>query len=229
MKKTDYIRAFLQINGLFWLVKLPLAIVGLFVVPVGLLFVQKGRPNKFGETSQCHKGKYIEKGASGHWDYWSLPGWLWLWSNDEDGLLGEPSGKHSARVGGKERSFWGMYQWAAIRNPVNNLRYTRLMSCRVEDCDIEWKGVGDSYNAEGALLLNDNDPLLEGWYFVRATHRETGRKYYNYRRVKRLKSGKILHIRCGFKVKPVHVGAVFDEDDKDKGFTYRITPWAEAN
>ena len=227
--KLDYLKAAWQVFYLL-IIELIGGFIGLFVVPIAILFRTKGVPSKFGELTQEHSEHYKSEGSSGMWEFENAPRWLWYWGNDEDGYLGEPSGKHSARNEGKERSFAAMYDWAALRNFFNNAkRYTSLMGCLVEHVDIEWIGEGVHKNSKGHVLLEDDAPLKEGWYFVKGTHRQTGRVYYNYRLVKRRKNGKIMHIRGGFKIKPSHIGQVMDADDKHKGFTARITLWANAN
>ena len=225
MNKLDYICAPIQFVGLFLLTLIGM-VAGLFLVPVGILFMQKDNTNKFGERTFRHSQKYREQGSSGYWEYWEFPKILWPWSNDEDGALGEPSGKHSARVGGKERSFGAIYQWMALRNPFNNTkRYTALFACKPEECKIEW--IGDGNKVSGRVELDDGEPLKEGWYFLKAY--KSWWPYYSFRLVKRRKNGKIIHIRLGYKVKPRHIGKTFDADDKTKGFTFRITFWANEN
>lgn len=48
-----------------------------------------------------------------HYAEW--PKWAWLWFNDEDGF-------------GPKRGFWNEFNWLAIRNSCNNLRYVRGVS-----------------------------------------------------------------------------------------------------
>jgi len=221
----DYLKAGWQFFSRFFLVKLPCTLLGLVMVPLGYFFIQKGKPNRYGELTQEHSDKYKLLGSSGQWDFWNMPRFLWIWGNDEDGLLGEPSGKHSARVRGKERSFWGIYQWAALRNPANNLRYSEILSCYVDRCDLVWSGASDllpEAKFPVRIALNDNNPVKPGWYFVKATDRTNSKVYYCYRLVKPLKSGRVLHIRLGFKIKPKHAFETQDIDDANKGFTVRI-------
>ena len=165
-------------------------------------------------VKQTHSSKYIAEGSSGEWDYAnSNVKWLQGWNNLEDGLNGEPSGKHSARCKGKERSWWNRLMWT-FRNPYNWAKRTNpLYFCPVNDCDITYWG-SDS--------ITDKAPVVEGWYFVRAVHRTTGRVYYGYRAVKLNADGTVHQTTFGFKIKPEHANNVQDADDLDKAFTFRI-------
>jgi len=217
--------------------------VGFFVCPIAIiwlktkhqLFHMKPKPNRFGEKVQTHTNHYMTEGSHGLWEYWDVSSFMWPfnklfwpWGNPEDGYLGEPSGKHSARWDGKERSFRAMFAWSAIRNAFNNVK-REYLGCPIEDCEIEWWGDGKHTNHANHVLLNDNHPVRPGWYFVKATHKETGKVYYGYRSVEELKNGKIKHVRYGFKIKPKHEGQTMDPDDKLKGFTMRWTRWANPN
>jgi len=210
--------------------------------PLMILTAKYGK-NEFGEDTVKHSQKYIDLGSSGVWRYLynDLPILKW-WSNKEDGLLGEPSGKHSARVKGKEETFWNKYMWT-IRNPFNYLkRSTRFFACFVNDCVIEYWGDKE---------VSDKTEGGDGSYLIKATDKNTGKVYYGYRKLvhydtfgwyMKLKDlfnrvsflqkyapmldNKIYHATFGFKVKPTHADEVQDEDDLDKAFTFRIQLWA---
>jgi len=161
-----------------------------------------------------HDPDYMQAGASGTWEYWNSDiSWVKPWNNYEDGTLGEPSGKNSARCGGNERSFWSQYKWTC-RNAFNwGKRTDPRYHCVVDNCDIEYWG---------AFELSDKVVDKQGWYFVVATDRATRRKYYSYRRVKVVGATKVRHTLFGFKIKPSHALEVQDADDKDKAFTIRF-------
>lgn len=180
----------------------------------------KRMKNAFGEQAQEHEEKYLELGSSGYWEYWASPlPFVRLWSNYEDGDLGEPSGKQSVRCNGKERAFWNRYKWNAFRNPFNmGKRTIQFFHCLVNDCDIEYWG---------DEKVSDKHPDLFGWQFVKATHKKTKKSYYGYYSVKDLEREKIRVLRFGFKVKPSHIGVIQDADDKDKAFTFRCQLSAE--
>lgn len=164
--------------------------------------------------SSTHSLKYKEQGSSGEWEYWnsSFPLLKW-WNNYEDGTLGEPSGKHSARVKGDERSFWSQYSWTC-RNPFNyGKRSIPLFFCPVNDCIIEYWG---------EFELSDKEVNAGGWQFCKATNTVTGRTYYWWRWVIPVDSEKVRVAAAGFKIKPSHALLLQDEDDKDKAFTLRF-------
>lgn len=201
-----------------WLmVMVPLALgVLLTYFPMGMLVALTARPsvNHLHERSARHTGKYIAEGSSGFWEYWASP-WRLLdsWNNYEDGTLGEPSGKHSARVGGKERTWLNQYLWTC-RNSFNKAKRTsRFFACFVNDCDIEYWG---------DYALTDKAPVQEGWHFVRATDRTTGRVYYGFRRVRLNDDGTVYNAVFGYKLRPSHAKEIQDADDLDKAFTMRI-------
>lgn len=164
--------------------------------------------------TSTHKAQYITAGSSGAWEYWNSPyAILRWWNNYEDGTLGEPSGKHSARVGGGERSVWNQYMWT-IRNPFNWAKRTLpLFHCPVDDCDIEYWG---------DFKLTDKVSDGAGWHFIKARHRVSGRVYYYYRSVKPAGVGYVRQAAIGFKLKPEHALHLQDADDKDKAFTVRL-------
>ena len=214
-----------------------------FILGPFVILTARNTTNVFGESEQDHDQKYIDQGSSGKWRYAATKvKILEWWNNLEDGLNGEPSGKHSARVKGKEESFFARYQWL-IRNPVNQLkRLSRFFACYVEDCDIIYYGSG---------YVTDKAPIVEGAYWVVATDRTTGRKYYGYRCVRSNANPKdraliatlviklailfgkkkesdythtVYNSVWGFKIRPTHAGEEQDSDDKDKSFTARIQP-----
>jgi len=215
--------------------------------PFGPLMILTSRygTNIHGESIVKHDQKYIDQGSSGVWKYRynDLPILKWF-SNLEDGLLGEPSGKHSARVKGKEDTFMGMYEWTR-RNPFNYLkRTTRFFACFVNDCTIKYWG---------SRVVSDKTIGGDGSYLIMAVDRNTGKTYYGYRKLVHydtfgwylklkefikgnkklskyapLMENKIFHATFGFKVKPTHAEEIQDADDLDKAFTFRIQLWSNA-
>lgn len=186
--------------------------------PMGLIVAatskkQKEHPQGKPLTA-THSEHYKTEGSSGEWEYYnSNISFARPWNNYEDGTLGEPSGKNSARVRGKERSFWSQYKWTC-RNPYNwEKRTNPRYHCMVDDCTIEYWG---------DFEITDKSKDGSGWQFVIATHITTGRKYYSYRKVKVVSDEKVRHTRIGFKIDPDHALMVQDADDKDKAFTIRL-------
>lgn len=91
---------------LYECIALPLAVLGLFLVPLAIAFRQL-------EPARAAPGRVIT----------NAPRWLWLWGNDEDGY--QPDWYAAAHP---QWSAWRrMYIWAAIRNSVNNLRFVRAL------------------------------------------------------------------------------------------------------
>lgn len=200
---------------LFMLVR----VAGLVVCIFSVRDIKQGT-SKDGETVVTHRQKYIDQGSSGEWRFMNPTNKLfWFWGNDEDGYWGEPTGKWSASVKGKESSLWNMYIWAAIRNPANNFsRFWGPFSCPASECSFTYKGDYD---------LNDNAPISEGWNQVTAIHKKTGKKYHAFRLVKKWPGiNKCLHIRLGFKLRPSYIT---NTPDEPKGWTFRITPFASIN
>jgi hypothetical protein len=72
---------------------------------------------------------------------------MWLWSNEEDGILA-----------GEELIGWPnairIIYWSAIRNPANNLRFVKFLSCLIDPAKVKWIG-----NTPKAL----NDYKLQLW------------------------------------------------------------------
>ena len=122
-----------------------------------------------------------------------------------------------------------MYQWS-LRNNINNLKRSDEYACPINECDIEWIGEGEHRDKHGNVLVNDNDnPFMEGWYFVKATHKETGKVYYGYRLVSDNGDGTCDHWRYGVKIKPEHAFEIMDADDYWKGVSFRRNKRARIN
>jgi hypothetical protein len=202
-----------------WLLTIiPYSLGWVLTFPMGVLVAatskeQTSHPQGKALTS-THSQKYVDAGSSGSWEYTNsnLKICKW-WNNYEDGTLGEPSGKHSARVGGKERSFISKYSWT-IRNPFNYAkRSIPIFFCPVNDCDIEYWG---DFN------VSDTATDGGGWHFCKATNVLTGRTYYWWRWVRVISDTKVKVAAIGFKIKPSHALSMQDKDDLDKAFTVRL-------
>ena len=213
--------------------------------PLMILTSKKGK-NVFGEEYAKHDQKYIDQGASGEWYY--IGNWIpilqWF-SCYEDSLTGEPSGKHSARVKGKENTFWNKYLWT-IRNPFNYLkRTTRFFACYVNESVVKYWGDRE---------LSDKNMEQDGSYLVMAVDQGTKKTYYGYRKVvyfdklgwylklkeifketsslkkySHLLENKVFQATFGYKIKPTHDTEIQAWDDRDKAFTFRVQIWANIN
>jgi hypothetical protein len=188
--------------------------------PMGMLVAATSKavehPISGHKTVNTHKDKYINAGSSGLWVYMASPHqWLDNHNNLEDGSYGEDSGKWSATVSGNESTWWNQYKYLC-RNPFNKGKRTNPeYFCPVNDCTIRWWGTKE------VLSDKDNNPMTKGWYFVIATHRDTGKKYYGYRSVELLDNENVRQVNIGFKIKPTHATEWQDKDDEDKAFTLR--------
>ena len=204
---------------LSWLiVAIPYSLGWLLTYVMGIIVAATSKPQKVHPQGKKifskHSDNYIAEGSSGEWEYWNsnVPFVKW-WNNYEDGTLGEPSGKNSARVKGKERTFLSQYLWT-IRNPFNYAkRSIPLFHCKVNDCKIEYWG---------DFEISDKEEGRSGWHFCKATDLNTGKVYYWYRSVKNVGDDKVKVAAIGFKIKPGHALVIQDDDDKDKAFTIRL-------
>lgn len=248
IRTTDKLKALAQ-----WTVLIPIFALGIILTMVlgwaVILTARKQPASPFGKTSpQPHSEKYIQRGSSGSWDYFmtTVPVLKWF-GNLEDGLYGEPSGKNSANLKGKERSFLGMYYWL-WRNPFNYAkRMTPFLACFVNECDVVSKG---------DTGVTDKRPDGSGSYWVIGIHRNPKwwhwTNYYGFRHViiwdtvptyvkitgllskipgvrAEWFTNKVYNAVLGFKIKPEHAEGEQDEDDRDKSTTFRITPFATVD
>jgi len=187
----DYLRAGLQWT-LLLLANIILDLVGLVVVAVGIPF----RVNDYSESDL--------RAIS------NLPKWLWLFGNDYDGLLGDKRGWWAANTpfGLPVDHFVSMYTWAALRNPVNNMRRTNLFSAPVQGSTITFKGKEH--------VRDDKDSA--GWQFV--TTENSGKKWFGFYLVYLWSDTRAFVIRLGFKVEPKDAGST-----ERQGMTTKVNPW----
>lgn len=191
-KLQDYICAFFQF---IWLLvaNIVLDIVGLFAVAIGIPFRVAG--------VSLSDGRPIT----------NLPKWLWIFGNDYDGLLGDKRLWWAANTpwGLPVDSYIPMYTWAALRNPVNNMRLMDMFSAPVVGSTITYKGQ--------AHVRDDIDSA--GWQFV--TTENNGKKWYGFYAVY-LWPNKThaCVLRFGFKVEPSDAGST-----ERQGMTTKITPY----
>lgn len=146
--------------------------------------------------------------SDGRW-ITNLPRWAWVWGNDFDGLLGDKRMWYAANTpwGLPTTSFISMYNWAALRNPADNMRRMSLYSAPVTDSVYTYKGqydVGDK-------------PGMGGWQFVKAVSTK-GKSYYGFYLVHEWNDKAAFVIRLGYKLSPDQAGTV----DQPKGFTTKI-------
>ena len=141
----------------------------------------------------------------------NLPKVVWLWGNDYDGLLGDKRGwwDENTPFGVSPTSYLAMWWWAALRNPVNNMRFVSLWSAPIRGSVITYKGD----------YIVEDKPGMAGWQFVQAE--KDGKKWYGFYLVKQWNETRAFVIRIGFKLKPLHQGS----DEDPKGMTTKINLW----
>lgn len=196
------------------LVRVPLILLGLVLVPVGLVF------SRIDQTSER---AFSEHNTNRTWALETLPKWLWLWSNDRDGARGDKRGWWDVNCPtGDSSDFWSMFIWLAIRNPVNNMRFVKGISCDVSKCSVE--------------CLDGNNPDVDdkvnrtGWMWLKATGPTFN--YYTFYGVwpKKKDKTRALIVRVGHKIKLSHGEESYTDDvhsedytKRWKGFTLRIS------
>lgn len=136
--------------------KAALWVLGWVVVPLALLFRDKYPTSR-------RKGRVIDSNGVQH-SYWmkfySLPKWAWLWGNDEEGTASLMP-YYWWQCEGKADTFWNQLYWLQIRNPVNNLRFTKLFQLD--------------------LIGSTNYTKLGKNYEFTVSLSPSGRKYYTFR------------------------------------------------
>lgn len=160
----------------------------------------------------------------------NLPRWAWLFGNDFDGLQGDKRGWWDVNCDAavlfgllpllrrlgiavpvlEVTSGLARWWWAAVRNPVNNLRLVPGFNCPVSECDID---------CLGSRVVEDKAGL-GGWQFVRATKRGGSSRWYGFYLALDYRATRAFVIRLGYKIKPEHQ----DSDEPGKGMTFKINP-----
>lgn len=180
--------------------KFGMALIGLPVVAVGLFFTKTPSTHPFyPKVAYPHAPVYIKEGSSGEWTYEKLPDWgiMKPYDNLNYGLLGETSGRWSAKREGKEHSYLSRFRQAAIRNPCNGFRYMEAFSAQADNLDIEYTG---DYGP-----LDIQPVLVPGRNFVKGTDRDTGKTYYAFQYVRAVGKTRGFRIRIGFKIEPSNI------------------------
>lgn len=124
---------------------LVLTVIGFFVVPLALALARQ-------RITPYSGGEYI----------WVPPRWLWLWGNDQEG--------YDPRWYQIYRPTWHpwlrRYEWAAWRNPVNNLRFVKWLRPTPGKARLHWGGSA-MFLTRGIfsrlIVTLDNGDLLIGW------------------------------------------------------------------
>lgn len=185
----DYVKAAIQFLSLF-VANVVLDVIGLVVVAIALPFRVKGYSGSDGREIS------------------NLPKWAWLFGNDYDGLQGDKRGwwAENTPFGWPVDSFMAMWWWAAVRNPVNNMRFVKLWQAPVKGSTITY--VGD-------YTVRDH-PGEAGWQFV--TTENGGKHWYGFYLVHQWSDTRAFVVRLGFKVQPDDAGT----DGEPVGMTTKI-------
>ncbi len=160
-----------------WIViRLTAIILGLFIVALALPFrTEKPVTNP---DEQAYPSRKIVH----------LPKWAWLWDNDAEGMMSWMDEWPEMCWNGKPDSFLSMWQWAAWRNPANNMRFVRGLALYVPDTK-EWNFWGDT-------KVDDKDYVNgKGWNFIYARGKYF--PYYGFNWV-----GDKYYTQLGHKVEP---------------------------
>lgn len=164
----------------------------------------------------------------------NLPRWAWLFGNDFDGLDGDGRKWWAEncdalvlfgllpllrRVGlplpaVPVTSWLARWWWAAVRNPVNNMRLLPVFSCPVSECRIDCLGQSVVEDSAG----------MGGFQFVVARRASGLARWPGLYFVHQWSAKRAFVLRLGFKIKPAHAGAA---DEPAKGMTYKLNPWKE--
>lgn len=107
-----------------------------------------------------------------------------------------------------------MFWWAAVRNPANNLRFTRLFGCPVLSTACRWWG----------SEIVEDDPGKGGCRFLLATDGIV--PFYGLYWVYQWSEARALVVQIGFKGEPSDWKEDYagDEQRQWKGFTFEINP-----
>jgi len=210
-------------------IRLPLTLLGLVVVPIALAVgtTTEGK----GDTGPRPFTKYS---TDKDWWWEGLHRVFWIWSNDRDGARGDKRGWWYDRAG---YSFWSKYQWLALRNPVNNMRFVRGISVNMYEAEVELLA--------GQPVVDDHDDgNLFGWQWLCAQGPIF--KYYTFyyiseeypewlTKVIPWFSERVFVFRIGHKIALKHNdeysgmdidgGTGSDHQRAWKGFTFRINPF----
>jgi hypothetical protein len=217
-------------NGAAWLCAFVFAAVqwfGLMITRLGLIVL--GLPVVALATFFPVAGVSVSDGRA----IVNLPRWAWLFGNDYDGLDGDKRNWWAdncdaqvlfgllpllRRIGIPVTplgvtSWLARWWWAAVRNPVNNMRLLSVFSCPVNDCLIEHLGDDVVEDSRG----------LGGWQFVVAQRPYGLYRWFGLYCVWQLSETRAFVLRLGFKIKPEHA----DAGEPAKGMTFKLNPWKQ--
>lgn len=120
----------------FTAIQFPLLLLGLILIP---LIAKLKR-------YEVRKSKVFDKDILSWKDKW-----MWPWGNEEDSIL------NGAQYYDAGSTFKQIVYWSAVRNPVNNLRYTPILSLKIESDKVEFIG-------SNVADIKEYDHNIEMWY-----------------------------------------------------------------
>ena len=173
--------------------------------PIGLIVVALGIPFARPDRS-VSDGRFIA----------NLPKIFWLFGNDHDGLFGDKRGKWATMTPfGLPATHWfSMWWWAAIRNPVNNMRMVKLWQAPITGSMITYTG---DYHVR-------DKPGEGGFQFVVTENK--GRHWYGLYWVKQYSAKRAFVVRFGYKVEPDdRIQAALATPTEPAGYTMKINPF----
>lgn len=200
-----HLLAFLVQVAILLPLRVAFILAGFVVVPVALLF----RKHHAGTATPFTQ-------SPGNWQLVTLPRWAWPWSNDRDGAIGDKRGwwHVHAPFGLGAYHYLSMLVWLALRNPANNLRFTRLFGCPVLSTSARWWGREEV----------EDDPGKGGLRFLMASSGLW--PFYGLYWVHEWGNGRALVVQIGFKGEPSDWVEDYtgDRQRQWKGFTCEINP-----
>ena len=180
--------------------RIPVIILGLGVVPLGLLFAKEHHT--------------IREKPWGDWRLIHMPKLFWLWDNKRDGCMGDSRGDYwlyGCPKFIKNNSYLKALWWLVNRNPANNWS-RRMKPNSVDVRDLNITLLGGMKN-----VYKTSYPL---WQFVKGSGKIN---YYGFYALIPFLNG-YINIRLGHKISYKHRIKDFSSDPQKaiKGFTFRV-------
>ena len=172
---------------------------GLVIVPIALLFRNESLVTD--PARQVYPSRKIVH----------LPKWAWLWDNDAEGMMSWMDEWPEMCWNKNPDSFLSMFQWAAIRNPANNMRFVKGLACFIPNVT--------EHTFYGNANVDDKDwQNGKGWNFIYA---KGAFPYFGFNWV-----GDKFYCQIGHKIEPKHFVDGFVDKAPDrklwKGMTFRF-------
>lgn len=177
MKKSHILLAAISWVG-FFAIKILLMLLGFVVVPIALQW-RKTEPVKTKDKQIYPSRRHV-----------SLPKWAWVWDNEAEGAMSWMPSWPELCWDKNPESLLSMWQWLAVRNPSNNLKYVLGLAVnmlQIKEITLLYgvaTQVSAKYNLQGIQFFT-----AKGKYF----------RYFNFHY-----AGKYIWIRFGHKIEPRH-------------------------